>query len=302
MEKFFQNKIWYGAMLAVMAAIVWSGNFVIARGVIKSISPVTLSFYRWLTATILIAPFAWKHFRAEWKTALANPYYFLFTAIISISLYNTLIYIAGHYTGAINLALIGTTTSPVVSVILARIMLKEKITTLRVIGMGICIAGILLLLSKGSLAVLLSFSFTKGDWWMLAAAFVFAVYNIAAKKKPSGISPLNFLFTLFLLGTLFLIPFYLYDLRTNGGIAINASNISAILYLGAGASVISYLLWNIAIAQLGAGRTSLFGNLIPVFSSIEAVIFLHEKISWVHMASFAIVVTGLIIANIQKRA
>src|SRR6185503_19481173 len=136
------------------------------------------------------------------------------------------------------------------------------------------------------------------DWWVLAAALTFAIYNTMVKKKPVAMHPLNFLLVVFLMGTVLLVPFYLYELNTEGGIALNVSNILVILYLGVAASVIAFLIWNKAIAKLGSGRTALFGNLIPVFSSIEAVFILGEKITWVHMASFVLVITGLVIANV----
>lgn len=292
--------IYKGVVLASLATLIWSGNFIIARGVIKDIPPVTLAFYRWLLATVIILPFAWKYFLAELRIVMQKPGYFLLAALTGVSLFNTFVYIAGHYSGAINMAILGTCSSPIMSVVLARIFLHEKITLLRVSGMIISIAGILLLLSKGSLESLLSFSFTRGDWWILAAAFTFAVYNILVKKKPAAMNASNFLFTIFLLGTSILLPFYLYELNTSGGIAINVSNLSAIIYLGLGASVICFLIWNKAIAALGAGRTALFGNLIPVFSSVEAVVLLHEKITGIHIISFILVVAGLIIANFKK--
>ena len=185
---------------------------------------------------------------------------------------------------------------------LARIFLEDPVPLTRVIGMLICIAGILLLLSKGSIDILLSFSFTEGDWWMLAAALTFAIYNVCVRKKPSAMSSRNFLFTIFLIGTALLLPFYIYELKTKGGFEINTQNIGAIFYLGLGASVICFLLWNKSIAYLGAGRASLFGNLIPVFSTIEAVLFLNEKVSLIHLYSFILVIAGLIIANLQIKS
>jgi drug/metabolite transporter (DMT)-like permease len=92
----------------------------------------------------------------------------------------------------------------------------------------------------------------------------------------------------------------LYELKNKGAFAINLSNLSSILYLGLGASVICFLIWNKAIRNLGAGRTALFGNLIPVFSSIEAVFLLNEKITSIYLISFILVVAGLAIANIKK--
>ena len=301
-EKFSQNKILVGAALAILATLIWSGNFIIARGSKNDIPPITLAFYRWLSATIILLPFTWHTFIKEISILKKYFRYFLLTAVSGITLFNTFVYIAGHTTEAINMALLGTTTSPIMSVILARIFLKEPVPLTRVIGMLICIAGILLLLSKGSIDTLLSFSFTEGDWWMLGAALTFAIYNVCVRKKPSAMSSRNFLFTIFLIGTALLLPFYIYELKTKGGFEINTQNIGAIFYLGLGASVICFLLWNKSIAYLGAGRASLFGNLIPVFSTIEAVLFLNEKVSLIHLYSFILVIAGLIIANLQIKS
>jgi drug/metabolite transporter (DMT)-like permease len=295
-----KQKVLTGISLAILATLIWSGNFIIARGVINDIPPVTLAFYRWLSATLILLPFAWKYFIAEHIIIKNSFWFFLLAAITGVSMFNTFVYIAGHYSTAINMALLGTCSSPIMSVILARIFLKEKITPLRIAGIIVCITGILLLLSKGSFENLLRFRFTKGDWWVMAAALTFAIYNVMVKKRPREMHPVNFLFVIFLLGTVMLLPFYLYELREHGGIAVNFSNTFSILYLGLGASVICFLIWNKAIGALGAGRTALFGNLIPVFSSIEAVILLNEKITTIHIISFILVVTGLIIANIKK--
>jgi drug/metabolite transporter (DMT)-like permease len=295
-----KQQILAGISLAILATLIWSGNFIIARGVIKDIPPVTLAFYRWLSATIIILPFAWKYFTAELNVVKSNFGFLLLAAITGVSMFNTFVYIAGHYSTAINMALLGTCSSPVLSVIFASIFLKERITGLRIAGMTLCIVGVLLLLSKGSFESLLNFSFTKGDGWVLAAAFTFAIYNTLVKKKPAAMNSGNFLFVIFLMGTIILVPFYLYELKNTGGIEINVPNMSSILYLGLGASVISFLIWNKAIRNLGTGRTALFGNLIPVFSSVEAVILLNEKITPIHLISFILVVTGLVIANLKK--
>ena len=295
-----RQQIIIGICLAVLATFIWSGNFIVARWVIKDIPPVTLAFYRWLTATIIILPFAWKYFVAERQIIKQRFLFFLLAAFTGVSMFNTFVYIAGHYSSAINMAILGTCSSPIMSVILAKIFLKERIPLLRIVGILVCISGILVLLSKGNIQNLVSFRFTKGDWWILAAALTFAIYNTSVRKKPSAMHPVNFLFTIFLLGTIILLPFYLYELNTQGGFAFNTFNLSSILYLGIGASVICFLIWNKAIGALGSGRTALFGNLIPVFSSIEAVLLLNEKITHIHIISFILVVAGLVIANLKK--
>jgi drug/metabolite transporter (DMT)-like permease len=144
---------------------------------------------------------------------------------------------------------------------------------------------------------LVSLNFTKGDRWILLAALSFAVYNTMVRKKPSAISAINFLFVTFSFGTLLLLPFYLWELNNTEAVKWKAQLILIILYLGAGASVICFWLWNIAIGKLGAGRTALFGNLIPVFSSAEAAILLNEQFTWIHIVSMLLVFAGILMAN-----
>ena len=299
-DRLQQKAVYTGIVFAILATIIWSGNFIVARGVIKQISPFSLAFYRWLTASIIIFPLAIKEFRAEKSIVLANWKYLFWVSLTGITLFNTLIYIAGHYSSAINLALIGTTSSPVFAVLLAAIFLKEKIRPLRLLGMVICISGIVTLLSGGSLERLINFRFSTGDLWVLAAAMSFAIYNTLVRKKPSEISTVNFLFVVFSFGTVLLLPFYTWETLNSPPIAWNWSLVLIVIYLGLGASVISYLLWNGAIARLGSARTALFGNLIPVFSTLEAIWILDEEISMIHFVSGLLVVAGLIIANLRK--
>jgi drug/metabolite transporter (DMT)-like permease len=294
-----QNGQQKGILLALLAVIIWSGNFIVAKAINQQIPPVALNFFRWLVAALIIAPFAIKYFKKEWPVTRRSWIYLFWISLTGISLFNTFVYIGAHYTSAINLALIGTTSSPIMSVLFARIFLKEKISRLKALGMILCVIGVLILLSKGDFNKLVNFKFGTGDLWVLLAAFCFAVYNTMVKKKPAGISPINFLFIIFSLGTLMVLPFYIWEINKYAPIQWNMQILGSILFLGLGASVICFLIWNIAINKLGAGRTALFGNLIPVFSSIEAAILLHEQFTWIHVISMVTVFIGIVIANIR---
>lgn len=186
------------------------------------------------------------------------------------------------------------------SIIMARIYLKERIGWMKLFGMLICVVGILFLLSKGDFKNLLTLKFSSGDIWMLIAAFCFAVYNILVRKKPASISPVNFLFVTFLFGSVLLLPFFIWEHNHTSVVEWNGRLIGSILYIGIGASVICFSIWNIAIGILGAGRTALFGNLIPIFSSLGAVIILNEDFSWIHIVSMVIVFAGLLLANLRS--
>jgi drug/metabolite transporter (DMT)-like permease len=292
-----KNNVLTGISLALLAAFIWSGNFIIARGVIKTIPPIALAFYRWLLASLIILPFAINKFRSEWPTVKRSWHYLFWVALTGVALFNTFVYIGAHYTSAINLALIGTTSSPIMATIMARIFLKEEIGWSKLAGLVLCVIGVLFLLSKGDFNHLLKLKFSTGDIWVLTAAFCFAVYNTLVKKKPKGISQVNFLFVAFSIGTIMLLPFYLREMQGTAPIVWSTNLALAILYLGLAASVICFLIWNIAIGKIGAARTILFGNLIPVFSSLGAVIFLNEEFTIYHIVSMILVFAGIIVAN-----
>ncbi len=294
------NQVYKGVLFAVLATFIWSGNFIVARGVINDIPPITLAFFRWLCATIIILPFAWKSFTREKDKVTSRLHYFFWTSLFGVAIFNTFLYIAAHTTSAINMALIGTCSSPVFSIILAAIFLRERITTFSIIGILMCLAGVILLLVQGSLTRLINFEFTSGDIWVLGAAIFFAGYNIMVRKRPPGMHANTFLLVTFFIGTLQLLPFYVWEANHTAPVAWSGNLFLAVLYLGLGASVIAFLLWNSAIVKLGAGRTAMFGNLIPLFSSIEAVLILNEALSMIHLIAGTIIISGVVIANLKK--
>lgn len=294
-----KNDLAAGLALACLAALLWSGNYVVARGLHQQITPVSLAFFRWLTATLVLAPIAYRQVQMHWPTIKKNSGYLSLTALLGVTLFNTFIYVAGHYSTAMNLAIIGTSAAPIFVLALAALFLKEKATRQQIMGTGFCIVGILLLISGGSWQRLLQFSFSLGDLWILGAAMAFALYTLLVRKKPKDLPPLAFLFALFFIGTLFLLPAFLIDSANGLTFTWNAKMLGVFAYLGVGASVGAFLSWNVAIQKIGAARTALFSNLIPVFSTIEAVLILGEESSPIIVISMALILFGLLLANLQ---
>jgi drug/metabolite transporter (DMT)-like permease len=290
-----------GIAMALMACILWSFNFIVARGISNQVPPVSISFYRWAIATIIIIPIAWNRFYAERNLLLKNWKNILWASIMGIGLYSPLIYLAGHYSPAINLALLGTTSTPVFTFIIAAIFLKERIPINRLLGLLICIGGIVLLLSGGSWQTIIHFHFSKGDKWMLLAGLMFAVYNIVVRNKSKDISPLAYLFVTFVIGTLILLPMYVWEKNHTPPVQWNSNLLLIMLYCGAGASVAAFFCWNAAITRIGSARTAIFSNLIPVLASFEAVWLLGETVSLIQVISMLIVAAGLVLANVKPK-
>ena len=106
-------------LLATVAVFIWAGNFVIARGVNRQIPPITLAFCRWSLATLLMLPIALKSFKNEWHILKKHGAYLFWVSLSGIAIFNTCLYISGHYTTAINMALISTTSSPIFATVFA---------------------------------------------------------------------------------------------------------------------------------------------------------------------------------------
>lgn len=289
-----------GYCFAIGATAIWSGNFIIARGLNESIPPISLAFWRWVVAVVVFLPFALKPLIVEWQTLKKHLPYLSITALLGISIFNTLIYFAGHTTTAINLSLISI-TFPIFIVILSRIFFGELITVNKGIGILLVAAGVVFLITKGALASLLNIAFAIGDVWMLLAAITFAVYSLLLKRRPEKLSIWAFQLSTFILGLFFLFPFFLWEYVTNPPVAFNATTVYAILYVGIFASLSAFVLWNKAVVSVGPSKAGMIYYTLPLFSGLLAYLFLNEEISVVHFFSAVLIISGILTANFESK-
>ncbi|WP_316900388.1 DMT family transporter [Pseudodesulfovibrio indicus] len=285
-----------GFLFALMAVTIWSGNFIIASGFVEDIPPITLAALRWVTASLIFVPFAWRGMQRDMQPLLDNRWAIAGAALTGVTLFNTLVYVSARTTDTVNMALLGSTT-PVFVVILARIFLKERISPARAAGLAIAICGMLTIATRGSLDTLLHLTFRVGDVWMLLAGFLWAIYSILVKRKPITISRNSYLGATFLLGAIPLIPAALIEQQFHAPWAVTPATVGAVLYVGIGASLAAFFLWTSAIMIIGPGTAALFQYFIPVFSGIGAFFLLGKPITPVHVAGFVLIFGGVALAT-----
>ncbi len=279
-----------------MATLIWSWNFIIARSVIETIPPVTLAFLRWTTATLLLLPFTLKPLRQSWSLVRNHLPYLLLTALLGVTLFNTLVYIASKTTSALNLSLIAI-TFPAFIVLFSALFLHQPISRQRSIGILMVISGILYLSSAGAPLQLLTLELAQGDLWMLLAAVVFAIYSILVRYKPDGMDNRAFLIYTFLLGWLLLLPWTLWEQLTAPWPIITLNSAGSILYLGRFTSIASYFLWNHAVTTIGPSNAGMIYYTLPLFSGIEAWLVLGEAITTVHLLSAVVIISGIYLST-----
>jgi drug/metabolite transporter (DMT)-like permease len=287
-----------GYLFALSATAIWSGNFIVARGLSDAIPPLSLAFFRWLTAVLVFAPFAVRGLVREWPAIRQHLVYLGITAFIGITCFNTFIYIAGHTTTAMNLSLIAI-TFPVFIMVFSKILYQESLSFKKGIGVVLVLTGVVFLVTRGDVTTLVDISFAIGDVWMLAASVFFAIYSLLLKRKPSDISVYTLQFTCFLMGLLFLLPLFVWEqgqLAAQGNY-LNHTTVPAILYVGIFASLCAFVLWNQAIVTLGPSRSGMIYYTLPLFSGLLGYLFLDEAIGMVHFFSMVLIFSGIVITN-----
>lgn len=289
-----------GVFLAFIATLLWSGNFIVSRMLASDVPPFTLAFLRWAVALLFLIPLSWKDLPAALPIVRHKIGYFLLAAFFGVACFNSFVYIAGHSTNAINMALLAT-TSPIFTLLLVWLLRIETASLMRVFALVLAFMGVLCIISRGDIQVLSQMTFSSGDFWALASAFCFAAYSIMVRSCPSTVSSSVFLVTVITLGCLMLLPGMIYELSSGLRIVWQTSLIWHILYLSLGASVISYLCWNKAISLIGAANTSMIYYTLPIMTSLEAVWLLNETIGIYHVIGGVCIVASILMTLTRKK-
>ena len=281
-----------GYALAFTATLLWSGNFIAARFLADDLTPIETSFWRWSIACAALLPFTAKTIYAHRHLLRGSWPHIIVMAITSITLFNTFIYQAGRTTSATNMALLAA-TSPIVMAIMARVFLKEKLSRNQIVGIFVAMCGILVLISKGSLTTFVSMTFSKGDLWMMVAVLFFAAYSLQLRLRPKNFPQTAFFSLLVVIGLLCLVPAMVYTHMVSPRGLPHGQALPALLYIGVGAGVLAFLLWNAAIERIGMIRAGIIYYLIPLFSSIEAMILLDESMNLPQAVGGALILGGI---------
>ena len=294
-----QNQLKAYVMLILCTAF-WSGNFIVGKvATFFEIPPITLNFYRWVFAWILLAPFtikeAFNHFGIIKKNIIA----IMIMAFTSISVFNSVVYYALNYTQALNGVLM-ISTIPVIIICLGSIFKTEKASMYQIVGVTTSLLGVMIIITKMDLQRLIHLQLNKGDLWMLVAMLSWAIYSIIIKEKKINLRPFVLLEVLITFGVIFLLPFYVWELMSGKHLPINMPVLLTIAYVVLFAGIGAYILWNGAVMIVGANRAGTFLHLMPVFSSIMAITLLGETFAMFHIVGALFIISGIILSSRKK--
>lgn len=283
-------------LMLTVTPLFWSSNWVIGRGLAAEIPPMAMTFYRWLFAGIILAPFALPQLRGQWPVVKRNWKQLFFLGAIGVGTHNGLSYLGLNYTTATN-GVILNSFIPVMIVTLSWVLLRERLTALQMVGVLVSLAGVATILSQGSLAALASLRLNAGDLIIILSMAMWSIYTICLRWRPQGLGVLGFLFVLICVGDLCVLPLYLVETAFGRHMVVSLPNIAAILSVGLFSSVFAYVLWNRAVEMVGANVAGLFVHLMPVYGAVLAWVFLGERLQVFHIAGIAAILGGIWITS-----
>lgn len=289
-----------GYASALLATVIWSGNFVVARAVAALIPPWQCNFWRWLVAFLAILPFAWRGLGTDWPAIRRQWRYLLFMAFLGVTLMNTLIYKAGQTTTSLNMALL-VPTAPIVILVFSRLLYDEPITMRRLAGMGLVICGVCLLVSRGDWERLAHLRFNSGDIWALGGAFCFGLYSLFMHRRSHEISALGFNVTTFALGLLLSLPFTVAEACLLPLPQPAPAIIVSTLYTGVGCSFLSFWLWTLAVDRIGPVRAGMVYYSLPLFAAIGSFFVLGERVTEAQIMGGCLVIGGILAATWPRK-
>ena len=284
-------------IMLILATLFWAGNFTIGKfAYTENVPPYSLAFFRWILVWIILLPFTYKEISRIKTEVKNNLSLFFILGFTSVGIFSAFTYNALNYTQVINASLFNTAIP--VSIILVCFLLKiEKTNIFQISGLIVSVLGILAIITRLDLNILLTLNFNKGDIYMIIAIISWGIYSAFLKKKTFDISLLSLVHVVCTFGLIILLPAFLFELAQGKTTEVNSNLIFILLYIAIFPSIGSYYCWAGAVAIIGANRAGIFLSLIPLFSTIFAMIFFNEKFLFFHFIGSVLIILGLFLSN-----
>ena len=279
------------------ATLFWAGNFTIGKfAYLENIPPYSLAFLRWCLVWIILLPFTYKEILKLKDNIKKNLSLFFILGFTSVCIFTSFTYNALNYTQVINASLFNTAIP--VAIILVCFLLKiEKTNLFQISGLLISVLGILAIITKLDLNILLTLNFNKGDLFMIVAIIAWGIYSAYLRKRTFDVSLLALVHIICTFGLIFLLPLFILDLMQGKTIEMSSNLFYILIYIAIFPSIGSYYCWAGAVSIIGANRAGIFLSLIPLFSTIFAILFFNEKFLFFHFIGSFLIIFGLFLSN-----
>ena len=286
--------------LLLVPPLLWAGNAITGRLVHELISPLTLNFFRWALAFLLLIPIAHKVLHRnsplwpKWKR-------FALLGFLGVGCYNSFQYLALQTSTPINVTLVASST-PVFMLVIGAVFFKQVIRLQQIIGAVLSIAGVLLVLCRGDWHALSNVQLVIGDVYVLIATACWAFYSWLL-SRPDDPSEIRSNWAYFLMAQMAFGLSWSGLFTTAEWAAGDAyifwgwPLIAALAYVALCPSLLAYRCWGLGVQQAGPNIAGFFSNLTPLFAAVMSALVLGDLPQTFHAASFALIVGGIVVSS-----
>jgi drug/metabolite transporter (DMT)-like permease len=262
------------------------------------IPPAALSFWRWALAAAIMAAIAGSRLATQ-PTALRGEWRRLaLLGLLGIGGFSMLLYLGLQRTTAVN-GLLVQAVQPSLTMLAMAGLAGERPTPRMIVGLVVSLAGVAVIVARGSWQELLALSPNPGDLLILGATMIYSVYTILLSRLSLR-DPIVAAAAIFIAGALWLVPAYAAELIAGPPMALTPSTLAVILYTALFASCLAYIAYNRAVALIGPTRAGSVTNLMPIFGTLLAVTLLGEQLRGYHLVGIALVVAGVFLVRARS--
>ena len=281
----------------ILATLFWSGNFIVGKAAsFFEIPPFSLNFYRWTFAWLMLAPFTLKEIIQKKEHILENIKLILVLGITSITIFNSIVYYSLNFTQVISGVLM-ISTIPVMIIFFSWVFKIEKTNTYQILGVIFSLLGVTIIVTKADMDILINLNFNKGDLWMVVAMFSWAIYSALLRKKKFDLSQASLLEVIISAGLILLLPAYLIEKALGYELNVNLPFILTLSYVVLFPGLASFICWIKGIAIIGPNRAGIFLHLMPVFSTVLAILIFEEQFMNYHLFGAIFIIGGIFLSS-----
>ena len=307
-----------GILAAVVTIFIWTAFIIIARATADPargnlLTPFDMALARVLGAGLILLPWGgWLVRRDRARARVAgeagkessffglSPLTLRITATTGVFgglLYGVLAYHGFLFAPAAHGSVLLPGSLPLWTALLAALVLGERLTPARIIGLACIVVGDLLVGGASLLHAFDGGSVWKGDVLFMTAAFCWSVYSVLARRHRLDAVRATVAITVFAFFTY--LPVYGILLALNAipsklATAPMGAFLFQMLFQGVGSVVISGITFTKMIQYFGPVRSTMFTAIVPGSSALGAAYFLGEPLSWNLWAGLAMVTLGIL--------
>jgi len=280
-------------LLLVLATLLWGGGPVAGKLGLGAIPPVTMGLLRFSLAAAVLLALHWRRLPA-WHSLSRHDLWMLLGLGIFGAFLNHVLFFAGLlFAPASHGALVAPTTVPIWTMLLAARVGGERVTRAQALGLLVCLAGVALVVQPGGGGTAATWTTLQGDLLLALSSAAWSIYSVLSKMAMRRLSNEATLTYGMCIGCLFLAATATIE---RPWVVVARAPLLAwgtVLYLTVAMTLLAFFWWNLAIQRLGAGRTAVFTNLVPIFGVALAWLILGERLSRLQLLGGALALAGV---------